>query len=58
MFDGFIDHKFEDKEFMIVKNYDKYLTHIFGDYMKLPPENMRHPGHFEILDLNKSYLER
>ena len=58
MFDGFIYHKFEDKEFMIVKNYDKYLTHIFGDYMKLPPENMRHPGHFEILDLNKSYLER
>ena len=43
---------------MIIKNYDKYLTHIFGDYMKLPPKEKQVPGHFEILDLNTSYIKR
>ena len=55
-FSEFIYHKFEDKELMIIKNYDKYLRHIFGDYMQLPPKEKQVPGHFEILDLNKSYL--
>ena len=57
-FDGFIMHKFETTELMIIKNYDKYLKHIFGDYMKLPPKEKQVPGHFEILDLNNSYLKR
>lgn len=57
-FAEFIMHKFENTELMIIKNYDKYLTHIFGDYMKLPPKEKQVPGHFEILDLNKSYLKR
>ena len=56
-FDGFIMHKFETTELMIVKNYDKYLTSIFGDYMKLPPKEKQIPGHYELLDLNKSYLK-
>lgn len=56
-FDSFIYHKFEDTEFMIIKEYDGYLRHIFGDYMQLPPKEKQHPGHFEILDLEHSYLE-
>lgn len=32
---------FEDKEFYVPNHYDKYLTSIYGDYMKLPPENRR-----------------
>lgn len=32
-----------------VKNYEKYLTSIFGDYNKLPPENERIPHHNYIL---------
>ena len=54
-FDGFMMHKFEDTELMIVKNYDMYLSLIFGDYLKLPSEDQRTSTHFEILDLNKSY---
>lgn len=57
-FNDYIMHKFENEEFMIIKEYDKYLRHIFGDYMQLPPVEKRKPGHFEILDLNKSYLDR
>ncbi len=37
--------KFEDTEFMIVKDYDSLLTGIYGDYMKLPPEEARHKSH-------------
>ena len=48
---------FEDTELMIISQYDAYLTHIFGDYMQLPPVDKQVPGHFEILDLNHSYLE-
>ena len=35
-------YKFEDTEFYGVENYDAYLSHLFGDYMTLPPENERH----------------
>lgn len=56
-FDGFIYHDFEDTQLMIIRNYDAYLSHIFGNYMELPPVEKRVPGHFEILDLNHSYLE-
>lgn len=57
IFDNYIDHKFENLNLMIIKEYNQYLTLIFGDYMKLPPEDKRIPGHFEILDLHKSYKE-
>lgn len=58
LFKGYIDHQFESATFMILEKYDAYLSHIFGDYMKLPPKDKQVPGHFEILDLHKSYLER
>ncbi len=56
-FDQFEYHPFEDTELMIISQYDAYLTHIFGNYMQLPPVDKQVPGHFEILDLNHSYLE-
>ena len=34
-------YKFEDTEFYGVENYDAYLSHLYGDYMTLPPENER-----------------
>ena len=34
-----LNSKFID--FELPKNYDKWLRHIFGDYMQLPPENER-----------------
>jgi lipopolysaccharide cholinephosphotransferase len=47
------------------KNYEKYLQKVFGNYMKLPPENERYPhegkidvfnpcNHKEILHWNKN----
>ena len=38
-------HKFEDKEFFIVSEYDKLLTLCFGDWRKLPPESQRVTHH-------------
>lgn len=36
---------FEDAQFPIVKEYDAYLTHLYGDYMTPPPESERQPEH-------------
>lgn len=36
---------FEGYEFMAPKEYDTVLRTIYGDYMKLPPENERVPRH-------------
>jgi lipopolysaccharide cholinephosphotransferase len=33
--------KFRDIEVSIPANYEKYLTHFYGDYMTLPPEDQR-----------------
>ena len=35
-------YKFEDVELFGVENYDKFLSCIYGDYVKLPPEEKRH----------------
>lgn len=35
-------YKFEDASFYGVRNYDSYLTSLYGDYMVLPPEEKRH----------------
>lgn len=36
---------FEDGEYPIVKNYDAYLTHLYGDYMTPPPAEKRVAEH-------------
>lgn len=35
-------YDFEDTKFFGVQDFDSYLSHLYGDYMKLPPENQRH----------------
>lgn len=37
--------KFEDGMFPIMKEYDAYLKHLYGDYMTPPPEKERVPVH-------------
>ena len=50
--------KFEDIQIYIPEDADAYLKRVYGDYMKLPPEEKRVTHHdFLYLDLNKSYLE-
>ncbi|MBR2965583.1 MAG: LicD family protein [Clostridia bacterium] len=44
-FDERAELKFEDEVFPVPKEYDKALTHMYGDYMTPPPENERN-GHF------------
>lgn len=36
---------FEGGKFYTMKNYDEYLTNLYGDYMSLPPENERNSRH-------------
>ena len=57
LFDEFALYDFEGHQFYGMKHADEYLQRVFGDYMKLPPENQRTPHHIEFLDLNKSYLD-
>lgn len=35
--------KFEDGEFPVFKNYDIYLKNLYGNYMELPPQELRIP---------------
>lgn len=39
------DMDFEDKRFHAIAAYDTYLSSIYGDYMKLPPEEKRVSHH-------------
>ena len=41
IFDSVKDIDFENYKFKGLAEYDKYLTNIYGDYMKLPPEEDR-----------------
>ena len=34
-------HTFEDTQFYIMREYDKILRNLYGDYMQLPPEDKR-----------------
>lgn len=38
--------KFEDEYFSAPIGYDKYLSNLYGDYMKLPPESKRKSHHY------------
>ena len=37
------EYMFEEKKLFSSKDYDTVLKYIYGDYMKLPPENQREP---------------
>ena len=43
--DNHIDLPFEDRKYMAIKDYDIYLTSLFGDYMQLPPEEKQVTHH-------------
>jgi len=49
-FDKFIELDFEDTTFSCPEKSDLYLKQVYGDYMKLPPEDKRENRHnvFEI----------
>ena len=48
LFDDVIDVEFEHFQFKALKGYDQYLRNIYGDYMKLPPEEERISLHTHV----------
>lgn len=49
---------FEGIDVIIPLEYDKWLTQVYGDYMKLPPIEKRVTHHYtEIIDLKRSYKD-
>ncbi len=46
-FENLIDVDFEGKKYKAFANYDQYLKAIYGDYMKLPPEDKRDTHKFK-----------
>ena len=50
-------YKFENIELYGISNFDEYLSHLYGDWRKLPPENERVSHHDYYLDLKKPYKE-
>jgi len=49
--------RFENHYFKIANNTDRFLTELYGDYMKLPPIEQRHNHGYWIFDLNKDFRE-
>lgn len=45
LFESFDKMEFEGNIFMVPADYKKILTQIYGDYMKLPPENTQKSHH-------------
>jgi len=46
---------FENCQFYRFTHADEYLTSVWGDYMQLPPEEKRKPGHIAYLNVNLPY---
>ena len=46
IFDGYSIGEFEGMKVRIAKDYDKYLSLLYGDYMKLPPEDKQVGHHY------------
>lgn len=44
LFTNLINHEFNGRQVKIFKDYDLYLTQLFGDYMQLPPKEKRNGG--------------
>ncbi len=58
IFTEFVQVPFEDIMVSVPKDYDSYLKNLFGDYMKLPPENQRVGHHHDKgLSLTQGYQE-
>ena len=49
--------QFEHLEVMGVEHPHEYLTHMYGDYMTLPPLEQRRQHRFHYVDLNVSYKD-
>lgn len=49
VFDHYIDLSFEGKSYKCIKEYDTYLSKLYGDYMTLPPVEERVSHHHQTV---------
>ena len=49
--------EFEGRIFMGVQQPHEYLSHMYGDYMTIPPGPKQKQHNFHLLDLNKPYKQ-
>lgn len=56
IFNDFIELEFEGIPFKAIKNYDKFLTQVFGDYMKIPSPEDRKNHEFISVDFGKTRI--
>lgn len=45
VYNSFVDTYFEGKKFRCIEQQEKYLSHLYGDYMKLPPKDKQRTHH-------------
>nr|WP_294369107.1 LicD family protein [uncultured Ruminococcus sp.] len=58
LFDELDNIEFENETFSVVKNYRKFLSECYGDYMKLPPKNEQTWFHHPVyIDTTSEYRE-
>lgn len=57
LFQSYRLYKFDECEFMGIKEADKYLKLVFGNYMQLPPVEKQVPHHIAYMNLNLPYRE-
>lgn len=56
--DNLVDAEFYGHLVLIPKNYDSILSVIYGDYMSLPPVEMRGKWHNQVLyDMDRPYID-
>jgi len=48
---------FEGMQLAAPKEYDRYLRHIYGEYLTLPPEEKRLPHRVDVIDLDRPYQQ-
>ena len=51
VFSSYVNVEFEGKEFSCIEKYDYYLSHLYGDYMSLPPIENRVAHEFKAFRL-------
>lgn len=57
VFDTCILMDFENIKVCMPRDYDSIMRNMYGDYMKVPPENERKTHHFYYINFDKSYDE-
>ena len=46
-----VEIPFETENFRVPERYDEYLSRLYGDYMKLPPEDQRNQHELELIEI-------